>query len=130
MSGTTRKIQQPASTGSLLIAIGLATAVVAAVVAISWGSANVGKATQAAPDPAPLTAPAARDLGSRDEGAAPVSAGAADMIHDRGSSQAAVVAAGSNGCNGFGNGADRPKTSTNGSNGVVPTRRNPAFLPR
>jgi hypothetical protein len=106
MSGTTRKIQQPASTGSLLVAIGLATAVVAAVVAISWSSASLGKATQAAPAPAPLTAPAARDLGSRDEGAA------------------AVVAAG-NGYNGFGNRADRPTTSTNAPKGRAPAGRNP-----
>jgi hypothetical protein len=130
MSGTTRKIQQPARTGSLLVAIGMATVVVTAVVAISWGSANLGKATQAGPAPAPLTAPAARDLGSRDEGAAAISAGAADMIHDRGSSEAAAVIAGSTGYHGFGNRADRPTTSTNGSNGVVPGRRNPAFLPR
>ncbi|HYX12571.1 MAG TPA: hypothetical protein VE817_11320 [Candidatus Acidoferrum sp.] len=126
MSGTTRKIQQPASTGSLLAAIGMATAVVAAVVAISWGSANIGKATQAAP--APFTAPAAHDLGSRDEGAAAL--GSANMIHDRGSSEAATVIAGSNGYNGFGNRAHRPTTSTTGSTGVVPARRNPAFLPR
>lgn len=123
MSGTTRKIQQPTSSGSVLVAIGMATAVVAAVVAISWSSANLGKATQAAPAPAPLTAPAARDLGSRDEGTA--AARAADMIHDRGSSEAAAVVAGSNGYNGFGNRADRPTTSTNVSKGTAPAGRNP-----
>jgi hypothetical protein len=124
MSGTTRKIQQPAGGPSLLVAIGMATAVVAAVVAISWSSANLGKATQAAPAPAPLSAPAARDRGWRDEGAAPV--GAADTIHDRGSSEAAVAAAG-NGYNGFGNPADRPTTSINRD---ALTGQNPAFRAR
>jgi hypothetical protein len=123
MSGTTRKIQQPTSGPSLLVAIGMATAVVAAVVAISWSSANLGKATQAAPAPAPLSAPAARDLGSRDEGAAPV--GAAETMHDRGW-EAAVVAAG-NGYNGFGNPADHPTTSINRD---ALTGQNPAFRAR
>jgi hypothetical protein len=121
MSGTTRKIQQPTSGPSLLVAIGMATAVVAAVVAISWSSANLGKATQAAP--APLSAPAARDLGSRDEGAAPV--GAAETMHDRGW-EVAVAAAG-NGYNGFGNPADHPTTSINRD---ALTGQNPAFRAR
>ena len=91
MSGTTGTIKQPARTGSLIAAVALAASVVAASAAIAWGSANLGKANPAAA-PAPITAPAARDLGSRDDAA--LQAAAADRIHDHGSSELAGVTTG------------------------------------
>jgi hypothetical protein len=51
MSGTTRTIQQPASAGSFLAALGGAVAIVAAALAIAWGSANVAKPTMVALPP-------------------------------------------------------------------------------
>ncbi len=72
MTGTTRTIQQPASTGSILAVLGMAVAIVGAAVAIALGSANAGKATQPVAAPAPLYAPTVRDLGTRDQGSATV----------------------------------------------------------
>jgi hypothetical protein len=124
MSGTTGTIRQPVATGSFLPALGMAAAVLAAAVAITWGSANLGQATVAKPA-SPLYAPVVRDLGARDPGSA--AAGLAP-VHDHGWSAAGQVksledikdqtfvglpAAGL-GYHGFGN--QRP-TSTGSSNG-------------
>ena len=77
MSGTTRSVQQPLESRNLLAAIGMATAVLAATVAIVWSSANLGRTAPAAlPAPAPIVLPVDRDLGARDLGAASVSVGA------------------------------------------------------
>jgi hypothetical protein len=70
MTGSTRTIQQPASAGSILAALGMAAAVLGAAAAIAWGSANLGKTTQTVAAPAPVYAPAIRDLGARDQGSA------------------------------------------------------------
>jgi hypothetical protein len=72
MSGTTRSAQQPLDTPSFVVVLAGAVIVLAATLAIAWGTTNLGKMTQnAAPAPAPLTAPAIRDLGSRDLDSAP-----------------------------------------------------------
>jgi hypothetical protein len=88
MSGTTRTIQQPVAAG-FLPAVGMAAAVLAAAVAIAWGSANLGKATTVA-QPAPaLYAPIVRDLGTRDAGSA-ANGLAPNAVNDHGSSDAGV----------------------------------------
>jgi hypothetical protein len=51
MSGMTRTIQQPAGTGSLVATLGGAVAIVAATLAIAWGSANLAKPTTVALPP-------------------------------------------------------------------------------
>jgi hypothetical protein len=85
MTGSTRTIQQPAKFGSILAAVGMAAAVLGAAAAFAWGSANLGKATQPAAAPAPIYAPAVRDLGSRDEGSAAKGL-APNAVNDHGSS--------------------------------------------
>jgi hypothetical protein len=131
MTGTTRTIQQPASTGSILAVLGVTVAIVGAAVAIALGSANAGKSTQPVAAPAPLYAPTVRDLGIRDEGTT-VTGAAAGTFADHGWSETGTagfgpkgdqlkddLAVGSNlgasGYHGFGNPADRPSTSTTGS---------------
>jgi hypothetical protein len=85
MSGTTRSAQQPLDTPSFAIVLAGAVIVLAATLAIAWGTANLGKMTQgAAPAPAPLTAPAIRDLGSRDLGSSTTGL-APNPVHDLGS---------------------------------------------
>ena len=70
MSGTTRTVQQGLDGGSIVKAIGLTAIFVAAVVAAAWGTSTLtGGRSTAVPAPAPLMAPAVRDLGSRDLGA-------------------------------------------------------------
>lgn len=77
MSGTTRSVQQPLDTHNVLAVLGMATAALAAAVAIAWGSANLVRTAPAAlPAPAAISDPALRDLGARDLGAASVSIGA------------------------------------------------------
>lgn len=125
MTGTTRTIQQPASTGSILAALAMATAVISAAAAFAWGAANLGKATQAPSAPAALYAPAVRDLGIRDQGNAIVYGLAIDKVHDHGSSEGSGLTG--VGYHGFGNPADRPTISTNGSNGDAPAGRNRAL---
>ncbi|MBA2381130.1 MAG: hypothetical protein H0V73_03380 [Chloroflexi bacterium] len=82
MTGQTRTIQQPATTGPILAALGLAVAILVAAIAVAWGSANLGRTTQAAAAaPAAIYAPAVRDLGTRDQGAA-ARALALDTVRD------------------------------------------------
>lgn len=142
MTGTTRTIQQPASTGSTLAVLGMTVAIVGAAVAIALGSANAGKSTQPVAAPAPLYAPTVRDLGIRDQGT--VNGAAAGTFADHGWSETGTagfgpkgdqlkddVAVGSSqgvtGYHGFGNPADRPSLSTTGSNGDAPAGRNLAL---
>jgi hypothetical protein len=143
MTGTTRTIQQPASTGSILAVLGMAVAIVGAAVAIALSSANAGKSTQPVAAPAPLYAPTVRDLGIRDQGNATVNGLAPTTFADHGWSETGTagfgpkgdqlkddLAVGSNqgtsGYHGFGNPADRPSNST-GSNGDAPAGRNLAL---
>jgi len=67
MIGTTSTVQQPVRAGAVVAALASAVAIVAAATAIAWGSANVGRATQPVAAPAAIYAPAARDLGARDQ---------------------------------------------------------------
>jgi hypothetical protein len=144
MTGTTRTIQQPASTGSILAVLGVTVAIVGAAVAIALGSANAGKSTQPVAAPAPLYAPTVRDLGSRDQGNTTATGAAAGTFADHGWSETGTagfgpkgdqlkddLAVGSNqgatGYHGFGNPADRPSISTSGSNGDAPAGRNLAL---
>lgn len=76
MSGTTRTVQQPLDSHNVIAVLGMATAALAAAVAIAWGSANLVKTAPAAlPAPAAISDPVLRDLGARDLGAASVSIG-------------------------------------------------------
>lgn len=126
MTGTTRTIQQPASTGSILAALGMAAVILAAAVGFAWGAANLGKANQApAAAPAALYAPAVRDLGIRDQGSSALLGLAPGPVVDHGSSEG-FGATGATGYHGFGNQADRPN-STSGSNGDAPAGRNLAL---
>ena len=147
MTGTTRTIQQPASTGSILAVLGMTVAIVGAAVAIALGSGNAGKSTQPVAAPAPLYAPTVRDLGIRDQGNATANGLASGTFADHGWSEGSSLnprgfgpkgdqlkddlAVGSNqgasGYHGFGNPADRPSISTNGSNGDAPAGRNLAL---
>jgi len=55
MSASTRAIPQPASHGSLLIAVAIGVAALLAVAAIAWGALNLTAARQVAtPVPAPI----------------------------------------------------------------------------
>ena len=89
MSGTTRTIQQPVATGSVLSALGMAAAVLAAAVAISWGAANLGAATTVAKPASGLFAPIVRDLGARDPAGA-ANGLAPNIVNDHGSSGASI----------------------------------------
>ena len=134
MSGATRSVQQPLARGSILAAAGVAVAIVAAAAAMAWGSANLGRATQvAAPAPAPIYAPAARDLGSRDQGPASVlhvknahdGAGFGSRTRVLGNQlkddQAFVSSTPALGYHGFGNPADKPAAGSSGANSTAPT---------
>ena len=141
MTGTTRTIQQPASTGSILAVLGMTVVIAGAAVAIALGSANAGKSTQPVAAPAPLYAPTVRDLGIRDQGT--ISGAAAGTFADHGWSETGTTGfgpkgnqlkddvvvsnQGATGYHGFGNPADRPSTSTTGSNGDAPAGRNLAL---
>ena len=140
MTGTTRTIQQPVSTGSILAVLGMAVAIVGAAVAIALSSANAGKSTQPVAAPAPLYAPTVRDLGIRDQGTIKAVAPFADHgwsetgsagFGPKGDQLKDDLAVGSNlgatGYHGFGNPADRPSLSTTGSTGVAPAGRNLAL---
>ncbi len=116
MTGTTRTIQQPASTGSILAALGMAAVILAAAVAFAWGAANLGKANHApAAAPAALYAPAVRDLGIRDQSTAIVNGLAVDKAHDHGSSEGSGLTGG------------KASTFTPGSIGDAPAGGNPAL---
>jgi len=119
MSGTTRTIQQPAGTGSILAVIVSATVVLAAAVAIAWGSTNLDRATVVVPRSAPIFAPAVRDLGARDVVTNSGKGLAVDKVHDRGWSQAAAV-------RGFGPAGNQLKDdggATKGSSSGAPAAR-------
>jgi len=64
MSASTRAIPQPASHGSLLIAVAIGVAALLAVAAIAWGALNLTAARQVA---TPVPAPIVLDKVSRDE---------------------------------------------------------------
>ena len=118
MSGTTRTIQQPAGTGPILAVIVTATVVLAAAVAIAWGSMNLDRAAGIVTGSAPILAPAIRDLGARDVGTNSSNGLAVDKVHDRGWSQAAAV-------RGFGPAGNQLKDdgSARGSSSAAPTVR-------
>ena len=108
MSGATRTIQQPARSGSISATIGLAALVVATAAAFAVGVATAGRGTTQVAAPAPLYAPAVRDLGARDLG----TIGAGEVMPKAG--DAPVVQA-PTGYHGFGNPA-----RANHSNGSTP----------
>ena len=118
MSGTTRTIQQPAGTGSILAVIVTATVVLAAAAAIAWGSTNLDRTTGVVPDAAPIVAPAIRDLGARDVGTNSGNGLAVDTVHDRGWSRAAAI-------RGFGPAGNQLKDdgSAGGSGPAAPAAR-------
>jgi hypothetical protein len=142
MTGTTRTIQQPANTGSILAVLGMTVVIAGAAVAMALASTSAAKSTQPVAAPAPLYAPAVRDLGIRDNTS--VTVPAAGTFADHGWSETGSagfgpkgdqlkddLAVGSNqgasGYHGFGNPADRASTSANGSNGDAPAGRNLAL---
>ena len=144
MTGTTRTIQQPASTGSILAVLGMTVVIAGAAVAIALASTSAAKSTQPVAAPAPLYAPAVRDLGIRDQGNASISGPAAGTFADHGWSETGTAgfgpkgdqlkddlavgsSQGATGYHGFGNPADRPSISTSGSNGDAPAGRNLAL---
>jgi hypothetical protein len=144
MSGATRTIQQPAGTGSILVAVGMAALVVAAAAAIAFAVANAGRTT-AAPAPAPIFAPAVRDLGARDT-TSPARGLANNPVHDLGSREGSGVrtrvlgdqlkddqlVGGTSpalGYHGFGNRADTGNASSSGSNPGAPATRHAGLWP-
>jgi hypothetical protein len=144
MTGTTRTIQQPANTGSILAVLGMTVVIAGAAVAIALASASAGKSTQPVAAPAPLYAPTVRDLGIRDQGNSSVTGPAAGTFADHGWSETGSAGfgpkgdqlkddlavgsnQGANGYHGFGNPADRASTNANGSNGDASAGRNLAL---
>lgn len=97
MSGTTRSVQKPLDATSFAKVLAMSAMVLGATITIAWGSANLTRtAPGAAPVPAPLTAPAVRDLGARDLGSATTTGLAPNPVRDLGSRDvggAAVVGA-------------------------------------
>ena len=111
MSGATRTIQ-PARSGSVNAAIGLTALVAATAVAFAVAVGSAGRATQVSA-PAPLYAPAVRDLGARDLGT--INAG---EVMPKAGDAAAPAADQPLGYHGFGGPA--PKLDSNGSNQAAP----------
>ena len=120
MTGSTRTIQQPAGTGVTLAALGMTAVFLIAALAIVWGSANLGRTTQAAAAPAAIYAPAVRDLGTRDQGSA-AKALALDTVRDTDSHASTNTLARDH----AGPGTSPSKAApANGSNAGVPSSRN------
>lgn len=119
MSGTTRTVQKPLDTRNFLAVLAMAAIVLAATVAIAWSSANLAKtAPGAAPAPAPLTAPMARDLGSRDLGSSAAKGLATNPVHDLGSRDLGTASVSIGATHGA-PGAYRPAITSGGSATLV-----------
>ncbi len=124
MSGTTRSIQQPAATGSILAAVAMAATVVAAAAAIAWGAANLGQAKpNAGVAPVGVYAPAVRDLGSRDLTVSHSNSLILDRARDAGSRDTTVDADGALGRDHAGPGTSPSKAVPTGSNSGAPAFR-------
>jgi hypothetical protein len=98
MIGTTRTTQQPATTGAILAALGMAAVILTAAIAIAWGSANLGNPSAPAAAPAVVRGPI--DHGSRDELAKPESFG--NSIKDHYAPKNYGASTGSSSVGGFG----------------------------
>ncbi len=135
MSGTTRTVQKPLDTRNFLAVLAMAAIVLAATVAIAWSSANLAKtAPGAAPAPAPLTAPMARDLGSRDLGSSAANGLANNPVHDLGSRDLGAASVSIGATHGA-PGAYRPAITSGGSatlvkdDLVIKSNAQPGILP-
>jgi hypothetical protein len=92
MSATTRTIQQPAGTGSLVATLAGAVAIVATTLAIAWGAGNLGQTTSV-PLPPPVL-DRIIDHGGRDLGVPAGTTVVIDKIIDHGSSEGSGLSSG------------------------------------
>lgn len=126
MSGATRTIQQPAGIGSLSTTVGLIALIAATALAIAVGAA--GRTTTQVSAPAPIYAPAVRDLGARDLGSTNATAGEVMPKAEAGSAPATVGKTNQPvGYHGFGGPA--PASNSSGSNQAAPAVHRPGLRP-
>lgn len=123
MSGATRTVQQPAASGSLYTAVGLIALIAAVAFAVAVSAA--GRTTTQVSAPAPIYAPAVRDLGARDLGT--VNAFQGKQTDDIVRSNGATGLPQTNGYHGFGGPA--PALTPSGSNQAAPAVHRPGLRP-